>query len=55
MVPELIQSDMTADKLAAEALLLLENNLEHNNAMRGELALVAGKLSGSGDPMEACH
>lgn len=49
VVPELIQSDMTADKLAAEAFALLENN----NEMRESLAMVAGKLSGPGDPMEA--
>jgi lipid-A-disaccharide synthase len=49
VVPELIQSDMTADKLAAEALSLLE----HTNEMRKELAWVAAKLSGPGDPMEA--
>jgi lipid-A-disaccharide synthase len=49
VVPELIQSDMTAAKLAAEALSLLERT----NEMREELALVAGKLSGPGDPMEA--
>jgi len=49
VVPELIQSDMTADKLAAEALSLLE----HTNEMRKELAWVAAKLSGPSDPMEA--
>jgi lipid-A-disaccharide synthase len=49
VVPELIQRDMTADKLAAEALSLLE----HTTEMRKELAWVAAKLSGPGDPMEA--
>jgi lipid-A-disaccharide synthase len=52
VVPELIQSDMTADKLTAEVLSLLENN-DMLRRMREDLAMVAGKLSGPGDPMEA--
>jgi lipid-A-disaccharide synthase len=52
VVPELIQSGMTADKLTAEVLSLLENN-DMLRRMREDLAMVAGKLSGPGDPMEA--
>jgi lipid-A-disaccharide synthase len=49
VVPELIQGDMTADKLAVEALSLLKNT----DSMREDLAMVAGKLTGPSDPMEA--
>jgi lipid-A-disaccharide synthase len=52
VVPELIQSGMTADKLTAEVLSLLENN-DMLRRMREDLAMVAGKLSGPGDPLEA--
>ena len=52
VVPELIQGDMTVDKLAAEVLSLLESN-DMLRRMREDLAMVAGKLSGPGDPLEA--
>jgi lipid-A-disaccharide synthase len=52
VVPELIQGDMTVDKLAAEVLSLLERN-DMLRRMREDLAMVAGKLSGPGDPLEA--
>jgi lipid-A-disaccharide synthase len=52
IVPELIQSGMTAGRLAAEALLLLEND-DNRLQMRADLAEVAGKLAGPHDPMEA--
>jgi len=51
IVPEFIQDEMTAARLADEALALLANEgaLEK---MRQELRLVAEKLGGTDDPME---
>ena len=48
---ELIQKDMTAESIAAEALRLLEND-QARAAMRAELAEVAAKLASEVDPME---
>jgi len=52
VIPELIQGDMTAERLASEAALLLDNE-EMRSEMRGRLGEVAAKLSGPEDPMEA--
>ena len=51
VVPELIQDDMTAERIAAEALRLLEN-VEARQTMRDGLAEVALKLGSERDPME---
>ena len=51
IVPEFIQADMTAPRLAAEALRLLADEGARQE-MRRELALVVQKLSGPDDPME---
>lgn len=51
IVPELMQSEMTAERLARETLSLLENESALDR-MRQELALVAQKLGGPQDPME---
>jgi lipid-A-disaccharide synthase len=51
IVPELIQNDMTAERLAGEALSLLEDE-SARDAMRGELQLVAQKLAGPQDPLD---
>ena len=51
VVPELIQNQMTAERLAAEALALLGDEAARKN-MRAELASVAQQLSGPEDPME---
>ena len=51
IVPELIQTEMTAERLAEEALHLLGDETARDN-MRRELGLVAQKLSGPEDPME---
>jgi lipid-A-disaccharide synthase len=51
IVPEFIQNEMTAARLAEEALRLL-GDAGARREMRRELALVAGKLSGSDDPLE---
>jgi lipid-A-disaccharide synthase len=51
IVPELIQNEMTPDRLAAEALRLLGDEPARAQ-MRRELAAVAEKLSGPEDPME---
>ena len=51
IVPELIQHDMTASRIAGEALRLLEDQGERD-AMRARLAEVAEKLRTGGDPME---
>ena len=51
IVPELIQNEMTAERLAEEALHLLGDETARDN-MRRELGLVAQKLSGPEDPME---
>jgi len=51
IVPEFMQDDMTAPRLAEEALRLLSDEDARQN-MRQELALVVQKLSGPDDPME---
>ena len=51
IVPEFIQNDMTAARLADEVLRLLGDDAARQE-MRGELALVVQKLSGPDDPME---
>jgi len=51
IVPELIQDQMTADNLAREAQVLLENKAA-SESMRRDLAEVAEKLSGTDDPLE---
>ncbi len=48
---ELIQSEMTADRMAAETIRLLESP-EAREAMRAEWAEVARKLRSERDPME---
>lgn len=52
VVPELIQHEMTAANIAAEAVRLLENE-DARKQMRRGLAEVAGKLTCERDPMEA--
>lgn len=51
IVPELIQADMTADRVAAEAGRLLEDHAAREQ-MRADLAEVAAKLASPRDPME---
>ena len=51
VVPELIQADMTGERLATEALLLLESESARNE-MKAGLSEVARLLAGHGDPLE---
>jgi len=51
VVPELIQDKMTAESLAREVLVLLEDETARE-AMRRDLAEVTRKLSGPEDPLE---
>jgi lipid-A-disaccharide synthase len=51
IVPELIQNEMTATRIAEEALRLLGDEAARRE-MRRELALAVQKLSGPDDPME---
>jgi len=51
VVPELIQDQMTADRIAGEALRLLEN-VDAMQTMRAGLAEVATMLRSDRDPME---
>jgi lipid-A-disaccharide synthase len=51
VVPELIQHDMTPERIAAEGLRLLENPAARQE-MRAGLAEVAAKLASERDPME---
>jgi lipid-A-disaccharide synthase len=51
VVPELMQSDLTGEKLAAEAQRLLRDEGARAQ-MRAELAEVAAQLSGAGRPMK---
>jgi lipid-A-disaccharide synthase len=51
VVPELIQGDMTAGHLSAEALRLLEDP-KARSAMRADLAEVRSRLESDRDPME---
>ncbi len=50
VAPELIQGEMTAGRIAAEAGRLLESE-EARSAMRADLAEVAAKLGSDRDPM----
>jgi lipid-A-disaccharide synthase len=50
IVPELMQSDMTGARLAAEAQRLLRDETARIR-MRADLAEVASRLSGPGRPM----
>ncbi len=52
VVPELIQDDLTAARLADEALRLLADPAALEN-MRLDLGVVAAKLSGPEDPLES--
>lgn len=51
VVPELMQGEMTGERLAAEASRLL-NDADERAKMREELARVAAALSGGGDAIE---
>ncbi len=51
VVPELMQSEMTGERLAREALRLLDD-APARRRMKQDLAEVAAKLSGDEDPME---
>jgi lipid-A-disaccharide synthase len=51
IVPELIQSDMTGERLAEEAMRLLSDG-DARSRMRLDLGKVAAKLSRAEDPME---
>jgi len=51
IVPEFIQDEMTAARLAKEALRLLADDAARQE-MRREMAVVVQKLSGPDDPME---
>jgi lipid-A-disaccharide synthase len=51
IVPELIQNEMSAEALAAEALKLLRDP-SARNGMRAALSEVAARLAGDADPMQ---
>jgi lipid-A-disaccharide synthase len=51
VVPELMQNEMSGERLAEEALRLLEQPGKRDE-MRMGLAEVAARLSGGSDPME---
>jgi lipid-A-disaccharide synthase len=50
LAPELMQSEMTGERIAAEAMTLLEDE-QARDRMRAGLAEVAGKLTAGGDAM----
>ena len=52
IVPELIQHEMTGQRIATEAIRLLEDEAGRA-AMKADLAEVSGKLRSGRDPMEA--
>jgi lipid-A-disaccharide synthase len=52
VVPELIQHDMTPERIAAEAFRLLDDKREWDS-MRARLAGIAGSLQSDRDPMAA--
>jgi lipid-A-disaccharide synthase len=52
IVPELMQAEMTGERIAAEAFRLMEDDAARA-AMRKDLAVVAAKLASDRDPMEA--
>ena len=51
VVPELIQNEMTGERLAVEALRLLEDGARRER-MREDLSAVAAQLAGESDPFE---
>jgi lipid-A-disaccharide synthase len=51
VVPELMQHDMTAERIAAQALRLLDDS-DARAVMRAELAKAAGRLKTARDPIE---
>lgn len=51
VVPELIQHDMTAERIAAEAIHLLDDEAARTT-MKADLAEVSAKLRSERDPME---
>jgi lipid-A-disaccharide synthase len=51
VVPELMQSQMTGERLAAEALRLLRDEASRDR-MRSDLAEVARRLTSAGDAMQ---
>jgi lipid-A-disaccharide synthase len=51
VVPELMQRDMTAERIAAEALRLL-NDSDAQAVMRAKLTKAVGRLKTGRDPME---
>ena len=51
VIPELIQDDMTGERIASEALNLLESE-SARNSMKAGLAEVARVLASHGDPLE---
>jgi lipid-A-disaccharide synthase len=51
IAPELIQDDMTGERIAAEAIRLLDDGAAMD-AMRAGLKEVAAKLASERDPME---
>ena len=51
IVPELIQHEMTGDRIATEAMRLLQDE-SGRAAMKADLAEVSGKLRSGRDPME---
>jgi lipid-A-disaccharide synthase len=51
IVPELMQNEMSGERLAAEALRLLRDPVARED-MRRDLKVVAARLSCDGDPME---
>jgi lipid-A-disaccharide synthase len=51
VAPELIQGEMTGDRIAAEAIRLLDDETAREE-MRAGLAEVKAKLASGGDPME---
>jgi lipid A disaccharide synthetase len=48
IVPELMQDEMTGDRLSSEAIRLLDDSSQ----MRRDLAMVRGKLAMSGSAIE---
>jgi lipid-A-disaccharide synthase len=51
VAPELIQGEMTGERIAAEAIRLLDDETAREE-MRAGLAEVKAKLASGGDPME---
>ena len=51
VIPELMQNEMTGERLAAEALTLLDSPVERDE-MRRQLGEVGRALAGPEDPME---